>query len=132
MKPANIKKLTYSFKNTKEEYNLEFIENLIKKKGFILNNPEIIKEYNLKEESEIDITDESLKEISFNIKLEEYLGDKLYRYGEGQIIRTLENLGIGRPSTYNNFSTILIKRRYAFYDARKSFSPTKLGINTNK
>ena len=48
------------------------------------------------------------------------------RYTESRLIKEMEDLGIGRPSTYASTITILKKRKYVDYKKRKFF-PTEQG-----
>lgn len=53
------------------------------------------------------------------------------RYNEASLIKTLESLGIGRPSTYApTISTIQI-RNYVEKNESKQFAPTTIGIAVN-
>ena len=53
------------------------------------------------------------------------------RYNEASLIKTLEKLGIGRPSTYApTISTILV-RNYVEKNDSKQFVPTTIGIAVN-
>lgn len=52
------------------------------------------------------------------------------RYTEASLVRTLEEKGIGRPSTYAPTVTIIIKRRYVKRD-KKQLVPTDLGFTVN-
>jgi DNA topoisomerase-1 len=52
------------------------------------------------------------------------------RYSEGSFIKTLEELGIGRPSTYAAIIATLLKRTY-IEKIEKSLVPTKLGFVIN-
>ncbi len=53
------------------------------------------------------------------------------RYNEASLIKTLEKLGIGRPSTYApTISTIQI-RNYVEKDEAKRFVPTHVGVGVN-
>ncbi|KKS94958.1 MAG: topoisomerase protein [Microgenomates group bacterium GW2011_GWC1_43_13] len=53
------------------------------------------------------------------------------RFNEASLIKTLEKLGIGRPSTYApTISTIQI-RNYVEKDENKRFAPTPVGISVN-
>ena len=49
------------------------------------------------------------------------------RYTEASLIKTLEDLGIGRPSTYSPTISTILNREYVNLDNR-SFVPTELGI----
>ncbi|NLJ97744.1 MAG: type I DNA topoisomerase [Tissierellia bacterium] len=49
------------------------------------------------------------------------------RYTEASLIKTLEELGIGRPSTYSPTISTILNREYVNLD-NKSFVPTELGI----
>ena len=55
------------------------------------------------------------------------------RFGEGSIIKKLEDLGIGRPSTYNTIVKTLKDKNRGFCEVQnKAFIPTELGINTSE
>ncbi|HQC35757.1 MAG TPA: type I DNA topoisomerase [Bacillota bacterium] len=53
------------------------------------------------------------------------------RYTEASLIKELEDLGIGRPSTYASIVTTLDSRRYVKKD-RKALVPTELGFKINE
>jgi DNA topoisomerase-1 len=48
------------------------------------------------------------------------------RYSEASLVKELERLGIGRPSTYASIISTLVERRYAELQQRRFF-PTSLG-----
>lgn len=48
------------------------------------------------------------------------------RYSEASLVKELERLGIGRPSTYASIISTLVDRRYAKLEQRRFF-PTELG-----
>lgn len=78
-------------------------------------------DYNKKEKSEIDISKK-------NITSSEIIGNCIWtvppqRYNESSIIKTMENQGIGRPSTYVNIITKLYKRNYII--KKDMFGPKK-------
>lgn len=53
------------------------------------------------------------------------------RYNEASLVRTLEELGIGRPSTYAPTIATVLDRKYVEKLDSKALAPTKLGINVN-
>ena len=53
------------------------------------------------------------------------------RFTEASLVKTLEEKGIGRPSTYSPTITTIIERRYIEKD-KKQLVPTELGKVVNK
>ncbi len=53
------------------------------------------------------------------------------RYSEASLVKELERLGIGRPSTYASIISTLVDRRYAQLEQRRFF-PTPLGESVEK
>jgi len=53
------------------------------------------------------------------------------RYSEASLVKTLEEFGIGRPSTYAAIISTLLHREYATLD-QKRFKPTDVGRIVNK
>ena len=49
------------------------------------------------------------------------------RYSEASLIKTLEELGIGRPSTYAPILDTIVSRNYV-ENTNKQFVPTELGF----
>ena len=49
------------------------------------------------------------------------------RYNEASLVKKLEELGIGRPSTYASTISTIIDRKYAHKIDKKALAPTKLG-----
>ena len=48
------------------------------------------------------------------------------RYSEAALVKTLEEYGIGRPSTYASIIQVLLNREYVILDSRR-FKPTDVG-----
>lgn len=48
------------------------------------------------------------------------------RYSEASLVKTLEELGIGRPSTYASIISVLVNRKYAYIE-NKRFHPEERG-----
>lgn len=61
-----------------------------------------------------------------NIITEQKFSEPPARYSEGRLIKTMEDLGIGRPSTYAPTIDTLRKRKYVTI-AKGSITPTDLG-----
>jgi len=53
------------------------------------------------------------------------------RYSEASLIRTMEENGVGRPSTYAQILSTLFNRQYVEKEKR-SLKPTHLGLNVNE
>jgi DNA topoisomerase-1 len=53
------------------------------------------------------------------------------RYNQASLIKELDELGIGRPSTYATIVSTLLDREYVTMD-NKAFRPTDLGFEVNK
>lgn len=54
------------------------------------------------------------------------------RYNEASLVKTLEELGIGRPSTYAPTIATIQDRKYVEKNQSNALVPTKLGISVNK
>ena len=107
----------------------EMNENVVKFNGFFILSPDYyLPHYKVKPHS--PLKEKDLKSlIVTKIEIKEYLDKKPQRYNEGSLVQKLEKLGIGRPSTYNTFSKLLLHRDYVVYnnDKQKHFVPTELG-----
>ena len=53
------------------------------------------------------------------------------RYNEASLIKTLEELGIGRPSTYSTIVSVIVERKYVEL-IEKKFFPTEIGMLVNQ
>lgn len=69
--------------------------------------------------------------VSTNINYEEHYTKPKSRYTEAKLIKELEELGIGRPSTYVKIIDTLKLRDYVKV-VDKKFVPTEIGITTTK
>lgn len=116
---SQTKNSKYSFKNNC--YHLSF-------DGFFRIYP-YSKPSNLQEKPDL-IPKEELKIIK--ITSEEHLTQPPPRYNDASLVKTLENFGIGRPSTYAPIISVLEQRGYVLRDKNKSFVPTEVGILVNE
>jgi len=132
MSSAQTEKTTYTFVNNGYYFTLN--ENVLTFGGFFILNPDYyLPNYKVKKNSFLAKVDlKSLKADKIEVK--EYLENKPQRYNEGSLVQELERLGIGRPSTYNTFSKILLNRGYVEYnnEKQKHFVPTELGSKVNE
>lgn len=85
-------------------------------------------------ESEVVILPEVEKDT--DLKLEKVWGDQKFtqppaRYNEASLIKTLEKLGIGRPSTYAPTISVIQIRNYVEKNENKQFVPTTIGVAVN-
>ena len=60
------------------------------------------------------------------IRPEQHFTEPPPRYTEASLVRTLEEYGIGRPSTYASIISTLLSREYVVLDSRR-FKPTDVG-----
>ena len=70
------------------------------------------------------------------VKIEKLYGEQHFtqpppRYSEASLVKTLEQYGIGRPSTYASIISTLQNREYVLLD-KKRFTPTDVGRVVNK
>ena len=91
----------------------------------------VYKEY---ESNEDKILPGSMKEkdkvlVSDNISKKQHFTSPPSRYTEAKLIKEMEELGIGRPSTYAKIMDTIKERGYVILEEKK-FKPTEIGIET--
>ncbi len=64
------------------------------------------------------------------IRNEQHFTEPPPRFTEASLVKTLEEYGIGRPSTYANIISTLVNRNYAELESRR-FTPTDIGRIVN-
>ena len=64
-----------------------------------------------------------------NVECSQHFTQPPSRYSEARLIKELEELGIGRPSTYATIIDTIKSRDYVVLEDKK-FKPTKIGIET--
>ncbi|MDZ7859973.1 MAG: type I DNA topoisomerase [Candidatus Krumholzibacteriota bacterium] len=103
-------------------YQLRSNGRVLKKKGFLDIMPD------RKKEEDVQLPDISEGEVITIKKLEgkQHYTEPPARFSESALIKTLEENGIGRPSTYASILAIIQTRGYASKEKRTLY-PTKLG-----
>ena len=129
MKPAiydtmavNIKAGEYDFKANGQ--NLKF-------KGFMTLYVEGTDEKEEQEEGMLPELQENQEVKLIKINPKQSFTEPPARYTEASLVKTLEEKGIGRPSTYSPTITTILERRY-IEKAQKQLLPTELGKIVNK
>ena len=129
MKPAiydtmavNIKADDYDFKANGQ--NLKF-------KGFMTLYVEGTDEKEEKEEGILPELQENQEVKLLKINPKQSFTEPPARYTEASLVKTLEEKGIGRPSTYSPTITTILERRY-IQKEQKQLVPTELGKIVNK
>lgn len=69
--------------------------------------------------------------VSLGIRAEQHFTEPPPRYSEASLVKSLEEHGIGRPSTYASIISTLQQREYVILDAKR-FKPTDVGRIVNK
>ena len=68
--------------------------------------------------------------VTDDIELKQHFTEPPARYTEAKLIKEMEDLGIGRPSTYAATMSTIVDRGYVTLKEKK-FYPTEIGIETN-
>ena len=100
--------------------------------GQILVFDGYLKVYKDYESSEDKILPDMAKDSTFiseSIEKEQHFTQPPARYTEAKLIKEMEELGIGRPSTYATIIDTIKEREYVILEDKK-FKPTDLGIET--
>ena len=127
MKEAIFDRLAISIsgENGKEKFLFKANGNTLKFKGFLAVYPSQFQEVLLP-------VLEMNEEIKINeVKPEQHFTQPPARYNEASLIKTLEENGIGRPSTYAPIMSVLQDRFYVEKDEERRFFPTELGFIVN-
>ena len=108
--------------------------NIFRASGSKMNFDGFLKVYNNQEDNDKDLEIPIVKEgekLKVNkIEPNQHFTQPPSRYTEASLIKTLEDLGIGRPSTYAPTISTILNREYVNLNNR-SFAPTELGILVN-
>jgi len=133
MKPAIYEQTTIDI--TAEEYLFRTTGSVIKFRGFLLVYADLEEENNKNKKENDDEYIPSNLTIKERLRLLELLPGQHFtkppaRYTESSLIKELDNLGIGRPSTYAVIISTLFNRKYVDRQERR-LVPTELGRTVN-
>lgn len=108
------------------QYNFKANGQTLKFKGFMVLYVEGKEEEN-EQVPELEVNEEVKKE---KIEPKQSFTEPPPRYTEASLVKTLEEKGIGRPSTYSPTITTILERRYIEKE-QKQLVPTELGKLVN-
>lgn len=121
MAPAQTENTTIILDNN--NYQFKATGQIIVFDGYL----KVFADYEDTKDSLLPQINENDKLLSLSIEHEQHFTKPPARYTEAKLIKEMEELGIGRPSTYATTMDILKKRNYAIIEDKK-FVPTKVGI----
>lgn len=113
-------------------------ENIFRATGSSIKNPGFMQIYQEGRDDKKDEPDERMlpalevgEQIALNeIRAEQHFTEPPPRFTEASLVKTLEEYGIGRPSTYASIISTLQNREYAEVENRR-FTPTEMGRLVN-
>ncbi len=123
MAPAQIQSMTALF-NTKDHI-FKSTGSRIAFQGFL----EVYHYAKSKDEYLPALKEEDLVDV-VSLECQQHFTQPPARYNEASLIKTLEDLQIGRPSTYASMVSTLLTRYYAVIEQKKII-PTELGMTVN-
>ena len=122
---------TISVKIDANEYNFKANGQSLKFKGFMALYVESKDTEEKEEDNQIPKLSENEEIEKVNIENVQSFTQPPARYTEASLVKTLEEKGIGRPSTYSPTITTILERRYIEKE-QKQLVPTELGKVVNK
>ena len=105
-----------------KNYTFHASGSVVKFDGFLKVYPQKTTEVNL------PILEEKEGLIIKELRPEQHFTESPPRYNEASLIKTLEEYGIGRPSTYAPTMNTIQVRRYVVKDDQKRLKPTDIGV----
>jgi DNA topoisomerase-1 len=124
MAPSKVKSTSIVFDNNNYKFKVNGQVTLFD--GYL----KVYKDYEKSEDNKLpDIKDDSILKTD-KLDKKQHFTEPPARYSESSLIKEMENLGIGRPSTYAQTISTIIDRGYVKL-VQKKFIPTEIGIETN-
>ena len=123
MSDAKVDQTTIIFDNN--DYKFKTTGQVLIFDGYL----KVYKDYESREDKILPkINDKEIK-TAINVEKNQHFTKPPARYTEAKLIKELEELGIGRPSTYAKIIDTIKERSYVEL-VEKKFKPTKMGIET--
>lgn len=129
MKPAIYDTMAVNIKA--DDYDFKANGQSLRFKGFMTLYVEGTDEKEEKEEGILPELQENQEVKLLKINPKQSFTEPPARYTEASLVKTLEEKGIGRPSTYSPTITTILERRY-IQKEQKQLVPTELGKIVNK
>lgn len=123
MSDAKVSQTTIIFDNC--DYKFKTTGQILIFDGYL----KVYKDYESSEDRILPEIGESEKCITTDVSSEQHFTKPPARYSEAKLIKEMEELGIGRPSTYAKTIDTIKERNYVDV-IEKKFKPTEIGIET--
>ena len=124
MAPSKVKSTSIVLENNNYKFKINGQVTLFD--GYL----KVYKDYEKSEDNKLpDIKDDSILKTD-KLDKKQHFTEPPARYSESSLIKEMESLGIGRPSTYAQTISTIIDRGYVKL-VQKKFIPTEIGIETN-
>ncbi len=123
MADACVNQTTIIFDNN--DYKFKTVGSILIFDGYL----KIYKDYESNEDKILPEIGDNEVAITNNVDCSQHFTKPPARYTEAKLIKTLEELGIGRPSTYATIIDTIKSRDYVTLEEKK-FKPTEIGIET--
>ncbi|MBU0744593.1 MAG: type I DNA topoisomerase [Gammaproteobacteria bacterium] len=112
--------------------------NVLRANGSVITEPGFLAVYHEDVDDAVSDDDKILPPMKvgdvvdlLEIDNEQHFTEPPPRYSEASLVKTLEEYGIGRPSTYANIIDTLLSREYVILETKR-FRPTDVGRVVNK
>lgn len=123
MADAKVNQTTVIFDNN--DYKFKTTGQILIFDGYL----KVYKDYESSEDRILPEFDQAGELIANNVESEQHFTNPPARYTEAKLIKEMEELGIGRPSTYAKTIDTIKEREYVEL-VEKKFKPTEVGIET--
>ena len=123
MADAKVNQTTIIFDNN--DYKFKTTGQILIFEGYL----KVYRDYEKSEEKILPEVKDKQQCISTDVSSEQHFTKPPARYTEAKLIKALEELGIGRPSTYAKIIDTIKERNYVKMEDKK-FKPTEMGIQT--